>query len=150
VNAKRRKIRVRQLDQQLQRFEPPSQPKGGWFHAIREALGVPLELLAKRLGIPRSNIYQLERAETTGSISIKRLRRAADAINCDVVVTLVPRQPLERMVQEQAIKAARSAIAHTSHSMALEDQALTEDQTDYLVQELAREMIDRGDPRIWQ
>jgi predicted DNA-binding mobile mystery protein A len=107
------------------------------------------EAFGSRLGVSRQNAQQIETAEVSGSITLKRLRAAADALNCDVLVSLVPRQPLEEFVQEQALQAARKQILRTAHSMALESQALTEPQLEALIGRSAREMIERGDARIW-
>jgi predicted DNA-binding mobile mystery protein A len=117
---------------------------------MREALGMGIESFAKRLGISRQAAYKLESAEESGSITLKRLRSAADAVDCDVAVFLIPRKPLEKIVEEQATSTAYHLVARVGHSMALEAQGLPPGQLANMVRETAKEMIQRGDPKIWE
>lgn len=66
------------------------------------------------------------------------MERAADALGCDLVYALVPRLPLDQLVEQQAQQLALMHPKSLGHTMALEDQALTDAQTkakyDLLVQ----------------
>jgi enoyl-CoA hydratase/carnithine racemase len=50
------------------------------------------------------------------------LRPAAAALECNLVHALVPRRPLEQVVQERARHKASAALTTVEHSMRLEDQ----------------------------
>jgi len=50
-------------------------------------------------------------------------------------VVLVPRQPLEELIRRQAEAVAVSEVAYVAHTMALEDQALTEEAIRPMVRE---------------
>jgi len=97
-------------------------PRGGWLRAIRTALGMTLEDLASRLGITRSVLLRLETSEQKGTIRIATLHRVANAMNCDVAYALIPRQPLQEMVDEQRARVARQLNAKTRTHMLLEGQ----------------------------
>ena len=99
----------------------------GWVRAVRDALGMSTRQLAARMGVAQATVVQLERSEANGTVQLATLRRAADALNCDVVYALVPRDgSLERTVQEQARRRASALVKAVDRSMELEDQAVTE------------------------
>src|SRR5487761_199273 len=63
-------------------------PTRGWIKAIREALGMSSEQLAKRLGVKQPTVAAIERSETRGTIELATLRRAAEALDCTLVYAL--------------------------------------------------------------
>lgn len=152
MDPKRRSILRTQLDHQLApiRERLPNSPRGGWLRTIREALGMPVTAFATKLGLRSRNVYHLEEREAKGTLTLNTLRKAADALNCDVFVTLLPRDSLETMVNVQALRAAHEISEPTFHSMALEEQSTSASQKEHLLQELARDLINRSDPKIWQ
>lgn len=97
--------------------------------------------LARRLGVVQSRVLAMEKAETSGALTLLSLERAAQALDCRLVYILVPRKPLEGLVQERAAALARQRLAAASHSMRLEAQGVdAEDerkQFETLVQDLA-------------
>lgn len=64
----------------------------GWLRAVRQAVGVPVEVLARRLGVTRDDIFRMEKAEWGGRILLDTLTRAATAMGCEVVYALAPRE----------------------------------------------------------
>ena len=116
------------LDRRLQEFAPDSRfavPVRGWIRAIRAALGMSSAQLAKRLRIAQPSVVALEQSEVKGTIQLATLRRVAAALDCTLVYSLVPNQPLKAMVRERARLFARRRIELVEHSMLLEDQAVT-------------------------
>src|SRR5476649_1328157 len=77
-------------------------PVRGWTKAIREALGMTTAQLAKRLGIKQPSVVAIEQSEEKETIEFATLRRLAAALNCTLVYTFVPKNPLEAMVHERA------------------------------------------------
>ncbi|MBB3983672.1 putative DNA-binding mobile mystery protein A [Sphingobium fontiphilum] len=102
-------------------------PPRGWLRAIREALGMTVRQLASRMGAAPSRITALEKAEVTGSTTLKSLRAAAEAMDCTLVYALVPTSSLEDMVKERARLRAEEELRRVHHTMTLENQALTRD-----------------------
>lgn len=124
-------------------------PKGGWVRTIREALGLSNRMLSKKMRCSQSNITKIESGEKRGTISLRNLQRAAEAMNCKLVYCIVPLKPLEHMLEDQARIMAKKQIRLINHSMKLEQQGLNEkqlkQQEDALVQELLQ-----GNPRyLW-
>lgn len=150
MNAKQRGLRRRQIDRQFARIDQAAPtPREGWLRTFREALGMSLETFGERLGITRQAAQYIEKGEVTERISVRRLREAADALGCDLRVVLVPREPLEKQIGTQALKVAREKVRRVGHTMSLEAQAVGSQEFERLVQQTARDMVDRGDPRIW-
>jgi predicted DNA-binding mobile mystery protein A len=96
-------------------------PARGWLRAVREATGIAQAEVASRMGVKRQSYAQFENAEETGAISLASLRRASEAMGCELVYFVVPREPAARSFTELAEvhdPAARHLRA-TEHSMAL-------------------------------
>ncbi len=62
------------------------------MRSMRLAVGVPAEQLAGKMGVKRREVYRLESAEESGGIVLRNLRKAAEALECDLVYGLVPRE----------------------------------------------------------
>jgi predicted DNA-binding mobile mystery protein A len=100
------------------------------------------------MDVAESTVSRLEASERAGTAQLNSLRRAADALGCDLVYALVPRRPLEDMVQEQARKQAAKLLASVQHTMLLEDQMPAESTMQQLLDDAAAEHIDR--PGLWR
>lgn len=122
----------------LKRAPPPEE---GWIHTVRTALGMTQEQLAKRMGVAKSRIGQIEKAEVDGRLTLATLQRAAEALGADTAVGLVPAQPLERQVEAQAERVARQIISDVDHTMALEGQRTSTDHRERSVERFKREIL---------
>jgi predicted DNA-binding mobile mystery protein A len=83
---------------------PRQAPADGWLRQVRRARGVTQQALADALGCKRQACAQLERSEARGAISLYSLRKAAAAMDCELVYALVPRGARE--VSRAAVKEA--------------------------------------------
>ncbi len=70
--------------------------------------------LASRMGVGQSTISGLEHGEVLGTIKLGTLKRAAAALECDLVYYLAPRGSLEDVAQAQARRKAREQLADDS------------------------------------
>lgn len=125
-----------------------ARPVGGWVRAIREALGMSVTDLADRMNVVPSTVHRLEVSEQNDRIQLDSLRRVADALECDLVYALVPRRPLQVLVDERARELARRELAALGHTMDLEAQGLGPELLQERVDELAEELKAR--PGLWQ
>ena len=119
-----------------------ARPPKGWIRAIREALGMSAAALAGQLGVTAGAVTRLEQSEAADRIQLDTLRRAADALGCDLVYLLVPRRPLTAVVRERASRLAHAQIAAVERNMRLEDQATG--ATGGMEDQLTEELIERG------
>ena len=82
--------------------ERKGKPKHGWLRGIREAVGIPVEELARRMGVCRWEIVRLEKSEESQRIMLSTLHRAAEGLGCELVYALVPKEgALEEMAAAQ-------------------------------------------------
>lgn len=132
------------LDERLLALKPESRfvpPPKGWIRAIRDALGMTGAQFAARLGIKPPSVNAWEKSEATGTIQLKTLRRAAEALDCTLVYALVPNASLEQSVDERARTIARRALGRISHTMRLEDQSVDQSDLDAKVDAYIRDHI---------
>lgn len=149
---KYQKTSLDQLDVTLARFAslrdlPP--PKKGWIRAIRDALGMSGRQLGQRMGVSKMWAGDMERLEATGATTLKTLRRAAEAMDCALVYALVPKTTLKETMLKQARRKVRQDMARASHSMALEDQALTNDEAAKATETAAADLLNKLPKTFW-
>lgn len=138
-----------QLDERFAALPPAERlaaPARGWIKAIREALGMSSEQLARRLGVKQPTLAAIERSETRGTIELATLRRVAAALDCTLAYALVPNRPLTATVKERARTIAARRLQAVEHSMLLENQALPAAERDARVESYADEIDPR---RLW-
>jgi predicted DNA-binding mobile mystery protein A len=87
----------RRLDETLlgfraARMAAKDEAQGSWLRAVRKATGVPVDVLAQRLGVKRGEVNRLEKVERESRIMLANLQRAAEALGCELVYALVPRE----------------------------------------------------------
>jgi len=152
MRAQDRAMARRQLDKRLNTMRASSfaRPPRGWVKAIREALGMTTRQLAQRIGVVQSRAVDIEKAEVTGSITLESLERAARALDCELVYALVPRKPLETVIDERATNVAKSRVKSARHSMALEDQSLDEADEREQIRQLAKQLVEKSGSRLWE
>lgn len=123
-----RKLRIAQLERALKPFlaaKDTPRPRKGWIRAIREATGITVRDLARRLHRVPSVAAHLEGSEAEYRITLASLRDAADALGCQLVYALVPRSgSIRELAEERARTKAAENVRAVEHSMALEDQAV--------------------------
>lgn len=149
MKAAHARVARRRLDAKLAELRPADRfapPPSGWLRAVRDALGMPQAEVARRLGVTRQAVAQIETAEVDGSVRLATLRRAAAALDCDLVYTLVPRTTLDQVVREQAERVVAGEVAAAERSMVLEAQDSSVDHA--AARELADELI--ASPRLWR
>jgi len=115
-------------------------PQVGWIRFIREALGMSSKALAHRLGVTPATMSETEKAELDESLTLKRLRRVADGMNCELVYYLLPREDVSVMVKKRAEHVAREKVMQMQLNMEYEDQAVRE--------EFLRELVEAEVPRL--
>mgnify|MGYP001613656998 CR=1 FL=1 len=135
------------LDARLMGLPVPalSRPGGGYIRAIRDALQMTAADLAGRMGISQPAVHALEANERKGTIRLESLRRAAEAMDCDLVYAFVPKRGLEETLRHQVEQAAADQLRRVSHSMSLEDQGSPADRA-LFEETVSRLMTKRG---IW-
>jgi predicted DNA-binding mobile mystery protein A len=142
----------RQTDKRLNALsntDALARPPKGLVKAIREALGMTTSQLAQRLGVAQSRAVTIEQAEAKGAITLNTLEKTAQALDCRLVYVLVPRKPLETLVEDRAQALARQRLKATAHSMALEDQSVDAADESEQLKALTKRLIDEAGSKLW-
>src|ERR1700744_739364 len=107
-------LRLKQLDRALEPYrkaQTVQRPAKGWIRSIRQALGFSSGELARRLGTSRQLPLQLEKGEAEDRITLKSLRAAANALDCDLVYALVPRAgSMQELIESRARTEAKDRV----------------------------------------
>ncbi len=131
--ASTRRLEVARLDEHFDSIRADSRdirrvlPRG-WIHTIRTALGMSAAQVAKKLGVTRAAVYQLENREVSRSVSIRQLDRVAEALNCDVVYAIIPRESLEQSIRGRARDKAKERLRKANLSMGLEAEGVADEE----------------------
>ena len=112
----------------------------GWIKYIRTLYAMTLSQLAKRLGVSVATISTAEKNELEGSLTLKRMGRIAKAMDCKFVYAFVPKDNLNKMIDERATKIAHEILRQANITMELEGQKVSteeiKDQIDDLVEKI--------------
>lgn len=110
-------------------------PSEGWVVTVRKALGMSGAQLARRLDVTRAAVSQTEKNEASGSVTLKHMQNAAEALGCRFVYAIVPDGSIEDIVRDQAERNATRLVRRARGHMALESQSLPPEK---LKEEIAR------------
>lgn len=149
---KYQQLALEQLDESLAQFVPLRNlppPRKGWVRAIRDVLGMSGRQLGKRMGVSKMWVGDIERLEVTGATTLKTLRRAAEAMECELVYALVPKSSLKETLIKQARRKVGRNIARASHTMALENQALTQSESSKAAESAAVSLLNKIPKTLW-
>lgn len=124
-------------------------PTKGWVRAIRDGLGMSRRQLAKRLELSTSRIQRLEEDEVSGAVTVKTLRRTAEAMDCVLVYAMIPKDSLESTLNNQVKEKAEKYLSSTKHSMALEDQTLDSEVNKKMLDSVMKQLLERSRRSLW-
>lgn len=147
-----RRLYQRQVTDRLDPWMPVRQvtpPKSGWIATIRQALGMSRTQLAKRMGVDPTAIPHLERREAEGKITLDSLRRAAKALDAQLVYAIVPNESLGATLHAQAEKVARWRLGRVGHSMRLEAQNVDPSEAELQEREFAQKLLTEHPQMLW-
>lgn len=150
MKTEARKRARERLDERLAPLKPGERfraPPKGWVRAIRDALGMSGVQYARRLRVRPPSVAALEASEENGTIQLKTLRRAAEALDCTLVYALVPNDSLEGAVRARARKIALRDLGRVAHTMKLEAQETPDGATDERLEAYIRDKVKERD--LW-
>lgn len=148
-------LTIKQLDRQLKEWQILNNkfgmPKTGWIKTLRTALNMSAEQFANRLGLTRARVNQLESSEAHDAVTLRTLREAANALDCDLVYAIVPKgnSTLEEIIKKQAEKVANERVTTVAHSMSLESQSIDAEMLQMQKDELAKNLMEHLNKKFW-
>jgi len=153
MRSEDRVIARKQLDKRLNFARDTNaftKPHRGWIKAIREALGLTTKQLGERMGVSQPRIIDIEKSENRGTITMDTLERAANAMDCKLVYTLVPRKPLTELVEDRARILAKKKLKVIGHNMALEAQSVLDEDEKEHFDAMVRKIVENAGSNIWK
>ena len=153
MDRRKRRLIIEQLDNKLAAFKVASaiiRPEKGWVYAIRTSLNMPLNALGLRLNTTPQGVKNLELREQSGSITLKALKEAAEALDMRLVYGLIPKdESLDKMIERRAYEMAKKIVMRTSASMKLEDQENTNERIRKAIIEKTEDIRDDLPKYLW-
>lgn len=149
----KQKLLIEQMDRKIKAFralENSMVPKKGWVNSIRITLKMTLRQLAERMKISAQSVSELEKREANGSISLKTLKDAANAMDMKLVYGFIPKEEsLEKIIEKRARKIAAEIVSRTSNSMRLEDQENSKNRIGKSIKSKTKEIMDTMPKYLW-
>lgn len=140
---------ARLADEAAIRLADTKIPPEGWLASIRKAIGMSGPQLAKRLHLTKAAIYQAERKELEGAISIKQLQKLAQSMNSQLVYAIIPNKTVNEIVFDQAKVKAKVLVQQASIHMGLEQQSLSDEQIQEEIDRIAQEIASEMPSDLW-
>ncbi len=135
----KKKLQLEQLDRKIKGFSEAtkvSPPATGWVKAVRLSLGMSLQQLASKLSITKQSVREIEIREKEGNITLNSLKKAANALDMQLVYGLVPNDgTLDALIERKARELAIKIVSRTSNNMKLEDQENSEERLKKAIEE---------------
>jgi len=94
MREEERGLARRKLDRELRLYRLAGKEKSPTqvlLRMVRQVVGIPISEVARKAGMDRSAVFRLENGEARLSITLRSMKRIADALDCKVVYGLVPR-----------------------------------------------------------
>jgi predicted DNA-binding mobile mystery protein A len=150
---KKQKLIIEQLDTKillLKKVENLVIPSSGWVYSIRQALGMSMRQLGKRMGITPQSVKEIEEREQNETISIKVLRQFGKSLNLKLIYGFIPQSgTLEDIIEKRAYELAMEIVSRTSISMKLEDQENNPARIQKAIKEKANEIKTEMPKYLW-
>jgi predicted DNA-binding mobile mystery protein A len=103
--------------------------------------------LARRIGVSRQAVSQLEQREVDGSVTLNALEQVAQALGGRLVYAIVPERSLTETLERRALEVAADLTNSVRHTMRLEDQEPGRDLEER-TRDLANELL-ASPKRLW-
>lgn len=127
----------------------PHRATEGWIKLIRQALGMSGAQLARKMGVSRALVSNTEKAEIEGRVTIKKMQEFSEAMECEFVYCIIPRDKFQTIQKGRATEKAQLIVDRTNKHMGLEGQALTNARTKFELERLADQILKEGLSDLW-
>ncbi|HRW58564.1 MAG TPA: helix-turn-helix domain-containing protein [Chlamydiales bacterium] len=121
---------------------------GELISLMRHQLGMSQRVLARRANVPQSTISNIESGRLQSNFSI--IQRILNAMECDLLISVVPREKLENIRKKQAEIKAGKMIRYLEGTMSLEEQNPDKSLMNELFEEKVNRLLDSYGPELWE
>lgn len=122
-------------------------PPGGLLALARRALRMTQAQLAKKAGMPQSQVARFESGR--GDAQLGTARRLFSALGLELVVSAAAKEPLHKVLESRIRAVARKRVARVAATMALERQQPDSRSLGALENEEAARLRESGGSAIW-
>ncbi len=125
-------------------------PQKGWINNIRTTLNMTMDQLGTKLGLTKGAIQKIEERESTGQITINKLKNVGEALDMQFVYGFVPKNgSIEELISTKAKKLAQKIVLRTNQNMKLENQGISDEKINQSVIDLASEIKREMRRSLW-
>lgn len=114
---------------------------------IRVQLSMSQRALSRRARVPQATVSKIESGRQQPTIST--LNRILGALECDLLITAVPRVTLQETKRSQAVNKAKKRIEYLEGTMSLEKQTPDQRLLREMIEEEAKRLLDSSGPELW-
>ena len=137
------------VDRAQERVKNLTAPNEGWLRSVRKALSMSGVQLANRLGVTKASVFNTEKAELSGGVTLKKMEQMAQGMGCRFVYFVIPEKPVKDILSDRARIKAEKIVTQASYQMALEAQALSNKQLRFEVDSLQQEILRESPSDLW-
>lgn len=123
-------------------------PLSSMIRLLRKRLHMTQQNLAARAGVPQSFIAKIESGRVKPTLST--LEKVFAALFCDYVIIPIPRKGFDDILQNQALKAAKSRMEYVMGTMSLEEQLPRKKMAADLLKAEEERLLQAGSSDIWE
>lgn len=149
----KRKLQIQQMEEKLQSLsalKSTAQPPDGWVRGLRKVLGMTMLQLAAKMGTTKQSVLALEVREKSGSITLKTLKEAANAMDMELVYGFYPKDgSLDALIERKAREMAKEIVMRTSQTMMLEEQEVSWKRLNNAIDERTESIKNELPKSIW-
>ena len=143
----------KQMDELIQSLVSGKQnarTSAGWIQSARLALGMSLRQLAERVGVSVSALTNFEKREQADSVSLATLKKAANAMDMELVYYFKPKDgSIKDAVEKQARKKAQEILNQSNQTMKLEDQETNSSSQELELERLTKDIMSKMPQYLW-
>ena len=110
---------------------------------------MPAKIIMKRTGFKTSELYRIEKAEVEGTLTLNKLKEAANAMDCDFHYAIVPRNEIKTLIEHKARDHAIALLNSANIHMQLESQGTSMKQIELQIEEVAEQLIKEMPDWFW-
>ncbi len=149
----KQKLLIKQVDKKIKPFKSLENiivPGKGWVNAIRTALKMSLRQFGEKMHITPQSAREIEQRELKGTITIKSLRQAAQALDMKLIYGFVPKEMnLEKMIERRSLELACEIVSRTSNTMKLEGQENSRSRIKKSIEYKTKEIVELMPRYLW-
>lgn len=153
MSSIRKTLIQKQMDELIQTFvsgKQNAQTSAGWIQSVRLALGMSLRQLAERVGVSVSALTNFEKREQTDAVSLATLKKAANAMDMELVYYFKPKDgSIKNTVEKQARKKAQEILNQSNQTMKLEDQETNSSSQELELERLTKDIMSKMPQNLW-